>query len=136
MVNTIPNITNNNTFIIEETDWKEDDIVVQLINKRLDAMHYIAPNGKRYPLVCAVCDQFLLHQSHVKYLNISTMKKFRKVLAWTRYEDNMRPEAIKEYYKFNAETTDCKKDLSFTDGMALSPRTLVIKNKRKQYWCH
>ena len=110
-------------------DLPTTETVIERVNDGIDKLYYKVSDVERKPYVCAVCDRFILNLDDICNVAVDKMKRF-SCIKWSNFEDNLRPDDVKSYYKFNRDDIDSNIDLSFTDDMALSPRTLLIRRKK------
>ena len=109
--------------------------VQERVNERYDDLLHEVGNGEKKPCVCTICDTFLLTKSDQLQVTVPKLKCMQKTLSWTNIPDPRRTEAIESYYSWNGSKNGCKSDLSFLEGMALSPQGTLYKNgtRNSQY---
>ena len=98
------------------------------VDSRCDELtHCEGENEERSPYVCVVCDRYLVTKADNRQVTAKALTKLKGLLSWEQHPDIRRKPAIEEYYTFRDEQKKWPADLSFTQGMALSPRALYYK---------
>ena len=108
---------------VDELPSKFD--ISQRIAKRFNDVISLSENSKSLFPVCSICDTFIIVKSKVHLVSVKRMKEMKEHLCWRNIEDCRRTVDIENFYSFQKETLgeeEIGEDLSFLDGMALSPR--------------
>lgn len=113
------------------------DHIRNRVNLRFDQMftqNYA--DGSFKPMVCTVCDTFLLDKESVNILPIERMKKCRDILSWSWLDDNERIADLEASFRFSGEVPGLK-DRSWLNDMCLSPRGSYIQvtSQKKGFTC-
>jgi hypothetical protein len=109
--------------------WKDVASVQECINRRYNESFIWNQDGSFQPYVCSFCDEFLLHEHDQSYVNLDTVKKKWKLLAWCEHVDRLdRIPALESAFRFLDEK-NLFKDNDLLMKLALSPRGIIGKKR-------
>lgn len=104
--------------------------IQERINTRYDELFRENAKGECAPHVCCVCDELFISKNDIKVISVAKLKAGRKALLWETHPDPRRPKELEEKYQWCGGSKGLKGDLSFLQGMALSPRAGTYKTSK------
>ena len=99
------------------------------VNQRYDSLFVRNTKGERSPYVCTICDEFLTTKDNNEQVALVKLKLMKEDFSWTAHPDPRRKTEIEKYFTFSADRNTTGDDISFLDGMALSPRGVLCKKQ-------
>lgn len=106
--------------------------IQERINSRFDSLFHTDDLGERKPYVCTICDEFILHNRNLCVLGADKLKKLSPQFSWeNQLEPQLRIPAIETSFTFPYECYP-DADLSWCQGLALSPRGVYFKKGWRQ----
>ena len=69
------------------------------VRERYDALFHLKEDGTRQPLVCVVCDKFLVEEDDRCHVAVEKLVGARDALCWERHEDERRKEDVERHFK-------------------------------------
>ena len=94
------------------------------VRKRYDGLFHQKEDGTRQPLVCVVCDKFLVEEDDRCHVAVAKLVGARSALCWDSHPDERRKEAVQRHFTVG----ECiLRDYPDLEGLALSPRAPFYK---------
>ena len=90
------------------------------VNKRYAMLTHTLPDGTQKPVVCAICDEFIISTRDLTRTNPRKILDNRSWFEWNSFPDPDRTAELEAAYTFPTDPDD--PNLNFA-GLALSPRS-------------
>ncbi len=113
------------------------DHIRNRVNLRFDQMFTQNVSGGAFkPLVCTVCDTFLLDKDAVNIVPLDRMKKCHDILSWSWLDDKDRIPELEASFRFVDDVPGLR-DRSWLNEMGLSPRGsfIQVSAQKKGFTC-
>ena len=101
------------------------DDVIDRINKRHEELFHKEEDGTFVPLVCTFCDHYLIERNDTHLLPVAKLKQkaVMKLFSWEQQvQSEERIPTLETYYSFSGSTACLNGDVSWLEGLCLSPR--------------